>query len=703
MTALLLIVGGAGGAYISWRRSSYLTAAAFAAVAALGGLIAAPVAEPAAGTDNAVEGVTAAVLPPEQLPAHVQAYAPAAALLLAAVLAAVAVVAWKRHQRTPAVVLASGAAAGTWTVLASAPTYAQLGVLVIAAALLLVGVVRRGRTSAVVTRWRNRTRRTAGVATTLDIVRVAGVWAMRRKAGAVRPHLREVTRWERLRISIVEVAVVLCVVAGMRVYASLEDVVAIFGGPRVGKTGWLAGAIIDHPGAVLTTSTRLDLMKLTRAAREQHGPVHVFNPGGLGDLPSTVRFDLLTGCTDPTTPIYRAGDMIPEAEGSDDRAYWQGQARRVLAALLHAAALGGLHPRVLLAWVADPEGAQRQITSLLRKSEVPAYVQDITQFCKTNDKTRSSITSSIMPALGWLTSPTAVEAATGDGEPLDVAKLLAERGTVYLLGRHEANTAPLLAAFTGHVAREARRLAALEPDGRLDPPPGLFLDEAARVVPVPLPDWTGDFGGSGIFICIAFQSRADIIDRYGPTGAAKILNNSGSIMLFGGTKDTGDLEQWSKLAGDRDEVVKTYGKDGKVTSRSVRTAPVLSVAQLSNLPKGRAVVFSRGMPPAVGRVRMVWERLDIRRPWWWRMAMGLRLRVGSPATPPASSPISSPTASPTGSPTASSPIPSPTHSWEKTSPTPSPTGSPPPSPTAAPPIPAPTSPTREPVGASHHP
>jgi len=118
--------------------------------------------------------------------------------------------------------------------------------------------------------------------------------------------------------------------------------------------------------------------------------------------------------------------------------------------------------------------------------------------------------------LAWLTSPPAVAATTG-GHPFDVAELLATRGTVYLLGRHAAHTAPLLGALTGYIARESRRLAAHQPGGRLDPPLTLALDEAARIAPVPLPDWTGDAGGSGISIVAAFQSRADVIDRWGAT------------------------------------------------------------------------------------------------------------------------------------------------------------------------------------------
>lgn len=485
---------------------------------------------------------------------------------------------------------------------------------------------RVGRPSSVITRWSRQTLRKKGVASTLDILRFGSAMAMRRTTTVIRPSLAGLTRWQRTRMKTTEVAVPLARVGPLTVHVSLRDVITIYGGPGVGKTGWLAGRVIDHPGAAVTTSTRTDLMDITRALRtSSRGPVYVYNPGGLGGIASTVGFDPLTGCADPVIATERAADMIPESEGAGDHSYWEGQARRVLAALLHAAALGDRSMRDVLRWVADPKGTAREVTSLLRRSPEPAFEADIQQYHGTNDKTQTSITSSIMPALAWLTSSTAV--ASTDGAPFDVTALLRDRGTVYMLGRHEAHTAPLLAALTGHIAREARRLAAYQPGGRLDPPLGLFLDEAARVVPVPLPDWTGDFGGSGTHICAAFQSRADLINRWGPTGAATILNNSGAVMLYGGTKDIGDLEQWSRLAGDRDEPVVTRGKNGAVASRSVRKAPVLTPAQLANLAAGRVVVFRRGMPPAVGRVQMAWKRRDV------RAAARTLNRVTAPARP----------------------------------------------------------------------
>jgi type IV secretion system protein VirD4 len=83
-------------------------------------------------------------------------------------------------------------------------------------------------------------------------------------------------------------------------------------------------------------------------------------------------------------------------------------------------------------------------------------------------------------------------------------------------------------------------------------------------------------------------------------------------MVFGGTRDRDDLDYWSTLAGERDEPVETHDAAGNLTSRTVRKVPVLAPAQLANLPAGRVVVFRRGMPVVVGRVRMAWQRRDVK-------------------------------------------------------------------------------------------
>ena len=494
--------------------------------------------------------------------------------------------------------------------------------LLMVAGLVIVAMglpmLRHGRAGSrgLVERWANRSRRNGGVASNWQILRHASRLAVRRKAKVLRPSLRSATFWQRLRTPTRQYATPLARVGLLKVWSPVEDVTLRFGGPRTGKSGELAGRILDAPGAAIATSTRTDLVELTGYCRQQLGPVYIFNPAGVGgdEYATTITFDPLTGCEEPTTALHRAGDLIAgaSAPGRDagDREYWETQGRRVLAGLMHAAALGGLSMRDVLVWVADPDKASGDVRRLLRRSVAPTYEDDALQFLTTNDRTRSSITATIMPALGWMSDPVAVQSA--DGGTFDVAELLEQQGTVYMLGGEEAQTAPLVTALTGHIARRARQIAAEQPGGRLDPPLTLALDEAALICPVPLDKWTADMGGRNITIHIAAQSRAQLRQRFGDAGAASILNNTSTLMVYGGTKDPDDLAAYAALTGERDEDVDTYDTASHVTSTTTRRVPVLSSAQIAQLPPRRVLIIRRDMPVAISRVEMAWKRRDVR-------------------------------------------------------------------------------------------
>ena len=173
----------------------------------------------------------------------------------------------------------------------------------------------------------------------------------------------------------------------------------------------------------------------------------------------------------------------------------------------------------------------------------------------------------------------------------------------------------------------------------------MALDEAALISPVPLQRWTADMGGRGVTIVAAFQSRAQLLARYGEADAAVILNNAAAALLFGGTRDRDDLQFWSTLAGERDEPVLSTDVHGQRATRTVRKVPVLAPAQLANLPAGRVVAFRRGMPPVIGRAEQAHRRRDVRtaltghEPWWVRLLAPLarrlaRLRPPYPARRP---------------------------------------------------------------------
>ncbi len=483
----------------------------------------------------------------------------------------------------------------------------------------------RFRASAgVVHRWSRRSRRNDGVASVWSVLRVASAVALRRRALTLRPSMRELRWWERLQVPTYQLGTALAKVGFLTVWSSIEDVTLRIGGPRTGKTGELAGRICEAPGAVIATSTRTDLLETTGPVRALLGPVLVFNPSGLGGLRSTVTFDPLSGCAEPAIAVARAADLIagvnsPGRAGADME-FWSGQARRVLASLLHAAALGEASMRDVQSWVADPDAGAGDVQRYLRRSGEAAFELDAMQFLGTNERTRSSICATIMPALGWLSDATAAAAATGPAEGFDVEQLLAERGTVFMLGAEDAQVAPLVTALTGHIAREARRLAGLMPSGRLDPPLTLALDEAALICPIPLDNWTADMGGRGVTIHIAAQSRAQLRQRWGDTGAASIMNNAATLMIYGGTRDPEDLNAYAALTGERYEEVPTWDAEGGLHAMGAHRVPVLSPAQIAQLPAGRVVIIRRGMPPAIGRVQMAWKRHDVRMVARWRRA-----------------------------------------------------------------------------------
>lgn len=453
--------------------------------------------------------------------------------------------------------------------------------------------------------WERRSTKHKGLAGRWALLWHSSAWSLKRKAAVLRPTFAKLSRWERWLTAATAYGIPICRVGWwIRLWVSVEEVVCLFGRPRRGKTGHLIHWVVDWAGPLLVTSTKLDIYRLTQGLRSKRGPVRVFNPQGLGKLPNTIAFDPLIDCENPVRAEERAVDLISGGVGGGDGEgrRWDDQAQRVLTSFLHAAALGGYSMTDVLRWVARPDASESAVMKLLRTSpSAVAFMPSAAQFFDTNSRTRSSVTFTIMPALAWLTNPTAL-AATQGASRLAVRELLAEHTTVYLFAEGRSRLGPLMSALTGYISREAKRIAAECPGERLDPGLRLVLDEVANICPVPLPEWTSDFGSHGISIIAAFQSRAQMVSRWGQSGARDIANNTGATVLHAYGSDTDDLEHWVTLAGHRDEI----------TDKGVRRVPVLTLTQLRELPRGTVVVFPPDTSPTIGRMRPGWKRPDVR-------------------------------------------------------------------------------------------
>ena len=419
---------------------------------------------------------------------------------------------------------------------------------------------------------------------------------------------------------------------GQEVWSSVEDHTLRIGGPRRGKTTSLAVHGITAQGALVTTSTKLDLAGMVHDARvvDEDGvprEVHILNLGQYGDLPSTVRWSILDGCGNWDVAARRAEVLIPKG-GDEKSERWDSSARPVLAMHMHAAAVAGKRMGDVVRWLMARAGSPEasEVIDILRS--VPdgglARARSMTAHYALNPDTKTSIDNSAMRGLMWLNDPAARnlgDAAVGD-DILDIERLLGQRETLHIIGgERRTDLAPLITAVVAEIAYVAKQMAGKSRAGRLEPPATFLLDEAPNVCPAPLDHWTADFGSRGLVLHIAAQSIAQMRDRWGEDGARTILSNCAVVMTFGGAKDEKELKGLSELFGTyRMKVVgPDHDKDKKSDGEKrgeYKWEPVLSVGALAALKRGEVACLVSGVRAVVGRAPEVmgvkgWRFVDL--------------------------------------------------------------------------------------------
>jgi type IV secretion system protein VirD4 len=444
-------------------------------------------------------------------------------------------------------------------------------------------------------------RRIQGLASRTEVAKVAGAKALIAQAGDLRPSLAnpEVTelghRLGRAR--------------GVDCYASVEDSIVLLGPPRSGKGVHIViNAILDAPGAVITTSTRPDNLTAALAARASVGPVAVFDPQRLAPgIPSATRWSPIRGCEVPQVAMIRAKALTAgAASGTTDANFWQSSAEQAVRALLHAAALGDRSSADLYRWSLSAAQAREAVMILAtHQGAALSWHQGLESIVGADQKQRDSVWAMVAIAFAALADPAVLDAVSpGPGEQFDPQIFLRHRGTVFLVGTSTgaSATAGLVGAFVEDVAEAARRLAAASPGARIDPPLSMILDEAANY---PLPSLTSlmsEGGGTGITTMVVLQSLAQARAVWGEHEASAIWDAASVKLILGGGSNARDLEDLSKLMGQREErqYSESIGADGRRSSSSFsREVPVMDTSRLRMLPFGTAVLMLRAARPIV--------------------------------------------------------------------------------------------------------
>jgi type IV secretory pathway TraG/TraD family ATPase VirD4 len=443
-----------------------------------------------------------------------------------------------------------------------------------AVVLLLLGAV----TAATIAMWRlfrrgkGRTdpRRLGGAATGPEIAAVASPRALLRRAGTFRPSL------EKPQVS--DIGYLLGTSRGRQVWATVEDSILLIGPPRSGKGLHIViNAVLDAPGAVVTTSTRPDNLTATMRARQKHGPAAVFDPQRIAPgLSAGLRWSPVRGCEDPLTAMIRANGLssatnFGSVSGGD---FWQGKTTAAIQGLLHAAALDHRDASALYSWALSPTAAgdaARILQSNPRAAE--GWAESLESMLQSDPRTRDSIWQGVALAFSALADPRVLDAVSPrTGEEFDPERFLNEHGTLFLLatGAGAGASASLVAAFIEDLVEVARKLAARSPGARLDPPLLLALDEIGNLSPLPsLPTLMAEGGGTGITTLPVLQSLAQAREKWGENSAAAIWDASIVKIIHGGASNSRDLQDLSALVGERDEITDsvTIGDYGSRSSQ----------------------------------------------------------------------------------------------------------------------------------------
>ncbi|MGV2984284.1 type IV secretory system conjugative DNA transfer family protein [Microbacterium sp. AGC85] len=459
--------------------------------------------------------------------------------------------------------------------------------------------------------------RIVGIATRTDVITAASEKALLRRAGQLRPSLSKPTT--------TDVGYLLGASRNVNVWASVEDSILLIGPPRSGKgLHVVINAILDAPGAVVTTSTRPDNLTATLQARSAEGrPVAVFDPQHLAEgIPAGLRWSPIRGCEDPLTAMIRATGLAAgtglSAGGVEGGDFWEGKTRTALQALLHAAALDQRTPAELFRWTLDPAAASDAVAILTgHPKAATGWADSLQAMIDSDPRTRDSIWQGVSLSLAALADPRVLDAVTpGPEERFDPEEFLRRRGTVYLLatGAGANNSAALVSAFVEDLVEATRRLAARSPAARLDPPLLLALDEIGNLAPLPsLPTLMAEGGGTGITTMPVLQSLAQAREKWSDNAAGAIWDASIVKIILGGASNSRDLQDLTTLIGERDEITDstTIGDHGSRTAqRSIRRVSVMPPDVIRTLPFGTGLILLRAAPPIVAKLRAWTGRRD---------------------------------------------------------------------------------------------
>ncbi|HEX3539994.1 MAG TPA: type IV secretory system conjugative DNA transfer family protein [Acidimicrobiales bacterium] len=390
-------------------------------------------------------------------------------------------------------------------------------------------------------------------------------------------------------------------------FAPPQQGMLVLGPPRSGKTTSLViPNVLLAPGAVVSTSTKPDVLAATAAERVTLGRCWLFDPSGQTTTPPGVtqlRWSPVVGCQEWDTALRTARAMTLAARPSGyqgDQTHWTERAEALIGPLLHAAALHDLGMSQVSSWILSHD-LQGPMDVLARSSRSRMAVDTVLGLDATEDRELSGIFSTAAGVVAAYRSDTVLDQAR---EPnFDPRRFPATSDTVYVCapGRDQSLLAPLVIGLLEQIRAGAYRSTAqaFDQNRRPGPPVALVLDEAANIAPLPdLPAIVSEGGSQGLVTLACFQDLSQARSRWGP-GADGFMTLFGTNVVLGGIRDMRTLDQISRLAGDVEVPHNSVtgrpfplGRRGLSVTRSTRRQPRLPVNEVAQLRPGQSILLT---------------------------------------------------------------------------------------------------------------
>lgn len=407
---------------------------------------------------------------------------------------------------------------------------------------------------------------------------------------------------------------------GVEVWIPWDRTAGIYGPQGSGKTlDLLTPALLAAPGAALVTLTKPEDLYLSVGARGEAGrPVHVLDPFDLAPGAPELVWDPVDGCDDSMTAERRAkaftagtvGGAVSRGTGDEAARFYAAEAAKVLQAYLHAAALTGGSLDDVLLWVSDPHNAH-QPEEILRTHPCAATFWDglLRGALHGDHRTAGNTITTVQQALAlFFQEPIRRRCVPSAGRPAtDLRQVIADRGTVYLLGREDpyASASPLMTAIAEHILDTALAMAMESPYGRLCPSFLACLDELPSTTPLPtLRTRMANERALGLSFIYAAQTWRQLVICYGEDEAHAMFGLTNNIVVFGSGKDGEFYRTISDLIGTTRVSRRSYNahRGGWASSFHGDDVPVLRPEEIRQLPDRHALVIAENARPFVAKL-----------------------------------------------------------------------------------------------------